>query len=139
MRSQFYYKFRKNFNLITEYDFYWKLAPKCQTELIDLLFGSFLELFTDTFEGQERAFVNYIVVSLRYKYYDHNEVISQYKYDVDEAYFITSGSVAVCESTSYKDPIVVYGPGAFIHLYQVFFEEQIGLDYIALESNSFVT
>ena len=39
MRSQMYWAYRKNYDLITEYGFYDRLPPMLQTELIDHLFG----------------------------------------------------------------------------------------------------
>ena len=58
---------RKSYEIITEYGFYSKLTPKMQTSLIDLLFGKFLDLFLESFKGCERAFINRIIVSLKYK------------------------------------------------------------------------
>ena len=57
------------------------------------------------------------MIALQYKSFDHNDKISRGQFNVSESYFIVRGGVAVCESTSYKEPIVVYGPGAFILMY----------------------
>ena len=37
--------------LATEFDFYWKLSPKMQTELIQHLFESFLTNFSSILDG----------------------------------------------------------------------------------------
>lgn len=44
-----YEAYRKNYDLVTEFGFYERLPPKMQNDLIDLLFGKFLALFTATF------------------------------------------------------------------------------------------
>mmetsp|Transcript_35460 Transcript_35460/g.46675 ORF Transcript_35460/g.46675 Transcript_35460/m.46675 type:complete len:213 (+) Transcript_35460:2-640(+) len=117
MRSHLYWAGRRNYDVVTEFGFYQKLPPNLQTELIKQLFGTFLKRFASTFEGCECAFVNRIVVSLSYKSFEHNTVFYRGRFEVREAYFVMKGGVAVCESTCYKEPITVYGPGAFILLY----------------------
>lgn len=132
MKTHLYWAGRKNYDVITEYDFYHKLPPNLQTELIDQLFKKFLTLHARSFEGCERAFVNRIVVSLRYKSFEHNKMILQGKFLAREAYFLTKGSVAVCESTCFKEPIMVYRPGTFLLFYQALLEDSIDFDYLAV-------
>lgn len=77
-----------------------------------------------------------IVISLQYKSFVHNEAISRGQFNVSEAYFIVRGGVAACESTSYHEPIVVYGPGAVFLMYQILYDDQLSLDYLAIASDS---
>ena len=74
-------------------------------------------MFKTTFDGLERAFVNKIIVSLKYKSFLHNTKIFNGKFQVQEAYFVIKGNVAVCESSCYNEPIMVNRPGHFILLY----------------------
>lgn len=101
-----------------------------QTALIDQLFKSFLDLFAVTFADCERAFVNKIVVSLHYKSYYHDQYIKR----GNKCYFITKGGFTVCETSCYNEPIVVYGPGASILLYQVMFPSNLKFEYRAVSS-----
>ena len=80
--------------------------------------------------------MNKIVIGLQYKSFDHNDKIFRGRFNCEECFFILKGGVAVCESTSYKEPIVVYGPGAFFLMYQVLYDDQLSLDYLAVSTDS---
>ena len=103
-----------------------------------MLFGKFIGLFNETFSKLESSFVNLIVVSLDYKRFDHDMPIARYKFSAQECYFIVKGGVAVCETSCYSEPINVYGPGAFILVYQLLLEAPLDLDYIAVSADSLV-
>ena len=55
-----------------------------------------------------------ITVKLRYVAFNHRQKVSEYGCTANEAFFIMKGHVIVCEPTSYREPIMAYGPGAFI-------------------------
>ena len=56
---------RKDFNMVVEeFDFYYKLTPKLQEQLVKVLFGSFINDFSVFFTGCEKQFINHMVVSL---------------------------------------------------------------------------
>ena len=76
--------------------------------------------------------MNRIVVALRYKSFEHNKMILQGKFLAREVYYLTKGSVAVCESTCFKEPIMVYRPGTFLLFYQALLEDTINFDYLAV-------
>ena len=65
----------------------------------------------------ESQFVNNVVISLQYNVFYQGEVFLHQQYDCHVVYFVRSGYVAVCESTCYQEPILVYGEGAVINLY----------------------
>ena len=55
----------------------------------------------------------------------------------DEVHFVRSGGVAVCEPTSYREPVVVYRAGTVFNLYQVLMDEYLDLSFVALSGTSF--
>ena len=61
--------------LATEFDFYWKLSPKMQTELIQHLFESFLTNFSSILDGCDSQFINSLAIQLNYNNFDHKEMI----------------------------------------------------------------
>ena len=40
--------------------------------------------------------------------------------------------MAICEPTSFTDPILIYGSGAVINLYNVIFEDTLNFKFIAV-------
>ena len=45
--------------------------------------------------------------------------------------------MAVCEPTSFSEPILVYGKGAVINLYNVILQDTLNFKYVAVGDNSF--
>ena len=45
--------------------------------------------------------------------------------------------MAAIETSCYKDPILVYGPGAFINMYQVIINHPLQVDFKAISSHSY--
>ena len=43
--------------------------------------------------------------------------------------------MAICEPTSFTDPILIYGSGAVINLYNVIFKDTLNFKYIAVDDN----
>ena len=109
---------RNDFDLVlNEYDFYNQLTTKMQTELVKHTFYKFLNLFQPVFKGCNETFVNRIVLSLRYISFEHGMLVQSANSYCHDVYFIRKGSIAVVESSCYKDPILVYGPGGFFNMY----------------------
>lgn len=52
-------------------------------------------------------------------------------------FFIRTGAVAVCEPSSYREPILVYTPGTVFNLYQVLIEVPLEVSFMAVSSNSY--
>ena len=82
------------------------------------MFGNFLYDFEELFRGCEPQFINNMVVMLRFNSYGHGQVIQTPMYEAKEVHLIQRGGVAVCESSSYAEPVLVYSKGAVINLYQ---------------------
>ena len=45
--------------------------------------------------------------------------------------------MAVCEPTSFREPILVYGKGAVVNLYNVILQDTLNFKYVAVAENSF--
>ena len=60
------------------------------------------------------------------------------KFKAKEVFFIVKGGIVVFEPTCYQEPIMVYGPGSCILLYQVMFDEQLPLNYKAVSESQYI-
>lgn len=68
--------FESDFNMIIEeFDFYQKLSPALQQNLVMTIFPEFIFKFRELFNGCERQFTSNLVMSLSYKFYQHNHTI----------------------------------------------------------------
>lgn len=76
-------------------------------------------------------------MSLAYNSYSHDELVQSSLHKSELVYFIHYGGVAVCEPTCFSEPILVYGPGTIINLYQVLMDETLQFDYKALCPSAF--
>ena len=103
-----------------------------QNELIDVLFGEFIAVFDYFFADMDRQFINNLVIALQYNVFYQGQVIQTSKYDCQVVYFVKSGYVAVCESTCYQEPILVYGKGAVINLYQILMDRRLPFTFISV-------
>ena len=55
----------------------------------------------------------------------------------DQVYFIRSGGIAICEPTAYQEPILVYGKGSVVNMYQVIMDEPLNLSLYAVCDGSY--
>ncbi len=60
-----------------------------------------------------------MIVSMKYKSFEHGTVVQSANSYCHQVYFIINGAIAVTEETCFKDPVMIYGPGAFFNFYQV--------------------
>ena len=51
-------------------------------------------------------------------------------------FLVRKGAVAVCESTCFAEPFLVYGKGAVINLYNAILDDKLDFNYIALQADS---
>ena len=56
-------------------------------------------------------------------------------YEGEEVHFLYSGGVALCEPTSFGEPIVIFRPGAVMNLHAIMFEENLRFKYVAVSEN----
>ena len=114
------------------------LKPQLQTELVEYLFGqSIIKEFGSFFDQCERIFINKIVVSFVYRSFEHNQLIQSPKAYCDEVFFIRSGGIVACEPTSYHEPILVYGKGSVINVYQVIMDDPLDFSLYAICDESY--
>ena len=88
--------FMYDFNMIIDdFDFYFKLPPKMQTELVESLFGKFKKDFAHFFDPCETGFTNEVIVNLKAFHLPQNFEILSPGCKIDTLYFITDGIVQI--------------------------------------------
>ena len=60
----------KNFHSLKSEEFFWKMKPQLQSELIDYLFKDYLDFFKFFFEGLQPGFRRAILKNLKFKIYE---------------------------------------------------------------------
>ena len=60
----------KNFHSLKNEEFFWKMKPQLQNELIDYLFKDFLDFFKFFFEGLQIGFRRAVLKNLKFKIYE---------------------------------------------------------------------
>lgn len=94
-------------------------------------------MYRDLFDGCDVQFVNNMVICLHYNSIEFGVVIQTPFYDCDEVYLIHSGGVAVCEASCYGEPILIYGKGAVINLYEVMMNKKLEFKYVSVREDTF--
>ena len=69
--------------IVDEFSFYYRLSPKMQHEVVQLLFSDFLSDFSELFEGCEPQFINNVVVMLRFNCYTHGQTIQSPMFEAE--------------------------------------------------------
>lgn len=125
---------KEDFNMIIEdFDFYYKLKPSLRYELVEELFGDFINKFTVLFvnprEGQyqERGFTSDFIVNLYCRVYIPGQDIVKYHEFFDEMYLIREGGISVIhvqefgkrESQKRYMEVVELPPNSFFGEYQI--------------------
>ena len=125
---------KEDFNMIIEdFDFYYKLKPSLRYELVDELFGEFVQRFNILFinpkEGmyQEKGFTADFAVNLYCRVYIPGQDIVKYQEDFEEMYLIREGGISVLhvEEFGKKDSqkrymeIIELPPNSFFGEYQI--------------------
>ena len=69
----------RDFNMvIDDFDFYYKLTPKMQTEVIETIFSEFRKDFSHFFDPCETGFNNEIIINLFADPLEQNFAVGQY-------------------------------------------------------------
>ena len=58
-------------------------------------------------------------------------------YDCTHIYFVTKGGLAICETTCFEEPFLIYGPGAVVNLYQVMMNQRLNFSIKAVSAEFF--
>lgn len=64
-------------------------------------------------------------------------MLQEPNHDNGLVYFIQRGGVAVCEPTSFSDPILIYGKGGVINLYNVVLNDTLNFKFVAVSESFF--
>ena len=103
-----------------------------QSELINHIFGDLIENLSSVFEGCDNAFINQFVIGLNYNAFQHKQLVQEPKYQCEEIYLIQKGAVAVCEPTSFAEPILIYTKGGAINIYNVVMDDVLDFKFVAI-------
>ena len=95
------------------------------------LFSKTINEFSAFFRGCDGSFVNRVIVSLSYKSFEDGQLIQSANDPCTDIYFVKKGGVAVCETTFFHEPILIYGKGAVFNVYQVLMKTQLEFDFRA--------
>ena len=93
--------------------------------------------FNSLLDNCEDQFINYLLVNLQYNCFRHKQVIQTANYNCDSVILISKGAVYVSEPTSFNEPILVYGKGAVINLYNVILKDKLNFNYVAIKDSTF--
>lgn len=74
---------------------------------------------------------------MAYNNFEHGQIIQSNMFECDEIHFISKGGVAVCESTCFGEPLLIYKTGAVINLYQVMMKQSLDFTFKAVSSDNF--
>ena len=123
-----------DFNMIIEdFDFYYKLKPSLRFELVEELFGEFIQkfriLFVNPKEGlyQEKGFTTDFVMNLYCRVYIQGQDIVKYQEFFDEMYLVKEGGISVIHVEKFGDKesqrrymeIIELPPNSFFGEYQI--------------------
>lgn len=57
--------------------------------------------------------------------------------DCSQVYLVNEGGVAACETSCFREPILIYSKGAIINLYQVLMNQRLHFTFIATSSDCY--
>jgi len=102
MKSSLEDAFRWDFNSLIEekeQQFYCKMPPALQTQLIRSLFGNFINKFHNFFAGCQTHFINEIVINMYCRFFTSMKDCISHKEDVKTVFFIQEGRVVIRYAT----------------------------------------
>ena len=88
------------------------------------------------FEDCPSHFVIKVLVNLSYNSFDQGMVIQSPNHEIDHIYFIMKGGVAVCESSCFSEPIVVYQKGNIFNMYQNLLDAKLPYEFVAVDTDN---
>ena len=81
--------------------------------------------------------MNNFIIRLNYNIFYHKQVVQEPNFECEEIYLIHTGGIAVCEPSSFEEPILVYGKGGAINIYNVVLQDTLDFKFVAVCDNSF--
>lgn len=107
-----------NYNLLVdEFEFFSQLPPRMQSDLVRLIFKSFLNRFDYFFDSLDSGFVNEIVVNMYAKTYQPGDDIVTPGQRVDAIMFVLQGQLQICEKNGEQEPFCVLPTNSFFGEY----------------------
>ena len=100
--------------------------------IVDFLFGDIVEEMTFILFGCESAFVSNFIVSFAFRKVYAGEVLQYAQQESFELFIVWQGAVAVCETTQFQEPVVLYERGTVFNLYQLMMDTTLPFDYRAV-------
>ena len=85
--------------------------------IVDFLFGDIEREMENILSGCESAFVSNFIVSFAYRKIYAGEVVQYSQRESFELFIVWKGAVAVCETTQFQEPVVIYERGTVFNLY----------------------
>ena len=77
------------------------------------------------------------MIALNFNAFFHKQTVQEPNFDAEEVFFIHSGGVAVCEPTSFKEPILIYGKGGALNIYNVVMDDKLNFKLMAVNEDSY--
>lgn len=72
---------------------------------------------------------------MAYSEYGHGQLVQSPNYDCTDIFFVTKGGLAICETTCFEEPFLIYGPGAVVNLYQVMMSQRLNFSLKAVSAD----
>ena len=99
--------------MIEEFDFFFLLTPRMQTDLINFLFFDFKKQFSSFFDPVEQGFANEIIVNLYVRNFPPNYQLTVPGRKMDVFYFISEGFVSVT-GTKMMQPFLLLPQSSYL-------------------------
>ncbi len=83
------------------------------------MFGEIVQELQPILIDCEEGFVSNFIVNFAYRKMHAGEVLQYGSQATYEIYIVWEGSIAVCETTEFEEPILVYTKGVAFNIYQI--------------------
>ena len=111
----------RDFNMvIDDFDFYFMLTPKMQTEVIETIFSQFRKDFSHFFDPCETGFTNEVIINLYADPLEQNFEIGQYGRKVSTLYFMVDAYLQLIGNKK-AFPFLVLPKFSYFGDYQILF------------------
>ena len=100
--------------------------------IVDFLFGDIVKCLDSLLYGCESAFVSNFIVSFAYRKIHAGMMVQKSDWEFSELFIVWHGAVAVCETTEFHEPVLIYERGSVFNLYQLLMDVELPFDYRAV-------
>ena len=106
--------------VIDDFDFYYMLTPKMQTEVIETIFSQFRKDFSHFFDPCETGFTNEVIINLYADPLEQNFAIGQYGRKMETLYFMVDAYLQLIGNKK-AFPFLVLPKFSYFGDYQILF------------------